>query len=248
MSLQPAKWLANRILTGNVVVFSGAGISTESGVPDFRSAAGLWKKYDPSVLATTDALATNYKLFREFYQMRINGLNGVLPNAGHNIIAEWEKRQQLKAVITQNVDGLHQTAGSQNVVELHGRLTAIRCEDCSQDGNVEDFMNDKECKKCGGRLRPGVVLFGEMLNEDNLDKANELAANCSTFIVLGSSLVVSPANMYPRLAKRKGAALAIINRDPTDQDDIADVVVHSSIGEFLTETENEIQNILKHKE
>lgn len=228
-----AKWLAERLKEGDVVIFSGAGMSTESGLMDFRSKGGLWDKYDPAQLASVTALETNYKLFIEFYKDRLYVPESVQPNVGHKLLAKWEDEGYIKGIITQNVDRLHQKAGSKNVAELHGSLEPVRCHNCGEIGTVEDFIEGKSCK-CGGKLRPGIVLFGEMLPADQLNLADRWAGSCKTLVVLGSSLVVSPANYFPRQAKGSGAKLAIINRDRTPLDGLADLVEHQEIGDFLT--------------
>lgn len=230
-----AKLLARLVKEGGVAIFSGAGMSTESGLQDFRSKDGIWARADPTRLASVGALEENYDEFLEFYKARLYVPKEIEPNIGHRIIAGWEKEGYVDGVITQNVDRLHQKAGSVNVWELHGSLEPVRCHSCGGEGATADFLAGKPCARCGGRLRPGVVLFGEMLPQRPLEAADELSDSCKTFIVLGSSLVVSPANYFPRQAKSGGARLAIVNRDPTPLDGIADIVVHEEIGAFLTE-------------
>jgi len=223
----------------STVVFTGAGMSTESGLPDFRSSGGLWKQYRPEELASTDALNRNFEQFAAFYRQRIKTLGDVQPNRGHKILAEWEHRGLVSAVVTQNVDGLHQAAGSKTVRELHGTLTRVRCQSCGGEYPAELFASETTCGKCGGKLRPAVVLFGEMLPENALSAAMDLALSCSLFLVLGSSLAVSPANLLPERAKRHGAKLFIVNNTPTHLDFIADGVIRGSIGDVLG-TVNEI--------
>ncbi|MDO4987581.1 MAG: NAD-dependent deacylase [Synergistes sp.] len=232
-----AKRLAAMIKDGGVVIFSGAGLSTESGLLDFRSKDGIWVKADPTRLASVGALEENYDEFLEFYKARLYVPDEIMPNTGHNIIAKWEKEGCVKGVITQNVDRLHQKAGSENVWELHGSLEPVKCHNCGRTGSKDDFLAGHPCSHCGGHLRPSVVLFGEMLPTDALDAAERLSRECSTFIVLGSSLVVSPANYFPRQAKMHGANLVIINKEPTQLDHIADMVIHEGIGAFLSKTE-----------
>ena len=227
-------WLAEQIKKGRVVIFSGAGLSTESGLQDFRSKDGIWSHADPTELASVGALERNYDRFLEFYKERLYVPDSVQPNIGHKLVAEWEKRGYVVGVITQNVDRLHQKAGSRKVAELHGSLEPVRCHSCGKIWDKKMFLEGKRCD-CGGKLRPSVVLFGEMLPEEPLAYADEWSANCDTFIVLGSSLVVSPANYFPRQAKNCGAKLVIINRDSTPLDGIADLTVHESIGSYLSE-------------
>ena len=235
-----AKRLAELVKAGGVTIFSGAGLSTESGLLDFRSKDGIWAHADPARLASVGSLEYNYREFLEFYKARLYVPEEVKPNVGHEIVAKWEKEGYVDGVITQNVDRLHQKAGSEKVWELHGSLEPVHCHSCGRIENTEDFLAGKPCPHCGGRLRPSVVLFGEMLPQRPLDEADKLSDNCKTFIVLGSSLVVSPANFFPRQAKTRGANLVIINRDETPLDGIADIVVHDSIGAFLTETDGKI--------
>lgn len=229
-----AKWLAEKIMEGDVVIFSGAGLSTESGLQDFRSKDGIWAHVDPAEMASVGVLERRYDEFLEFYKARLYVPESVKPNVGHNLVAEWEKKGWVKGVITQNVDCLHQRAGSVKVAELHGSLEPVRCHKCGKKGDTQDFLDGKPCKYCGGHLRPSVVLFGEMLPDEPMMYADEWSADCKLFIVLGSSLVVSPANFFPRKAKSAGAKLAIINRDGTPLDHIADLVAHEGIGQYLS--------------
>jgi NAD-dependent deacetylase len=214
------------------VIFSGAGMSTESGLQDFRSRTGLWANVDPTALASVDALKNNYEQFLSFYTSRLLVPESVKPNVGHKLIAQWEHEGFIKGLITQNVDRLHQEAGSVNVAELHGSLEPVRCYSCGKIASKDDFIQGTRCP-CGGRLRPSVVLFGEMLPESEIQKAESWSSHCKLFVVLGSSLVVSPANFFPRKAKHAGAKLVIINKDETPLDGIADLVVHEGIGNFL---------------
>lgn len=228
-----AEWLARQIISASAVIFSGAGMSTESGLKDFRSKDGLWSQYDPTRLASVDMLEENYDAFREFYIARLLVPDSVQPNSGHRIIAGWESSGWIKGVITQNVDGLHQKAGSVKVAELPGSLEPVRCHCCGKHHAKEDFIGGKGFCSCGGRLRPGVVLFGEMLPQSQLRLADSWSCDCGLFIVLGSSLTVFPANDFPGQAKCHGAKLVIINRDETPLDGVADLTVHEDIGAYL---------------
>jgi NAD-dependent deacetylase len=231
---ETAEKLAHAIAASKeTVVFTGAGMSTESGLPDFRSSNGLWGKYRSEDLASVDALNRNFESFAAFYRQRIATLGEVRPNKGHLILAEWEKRGLVSAIITQNVDGLHHAAGSTVVHELHGTLREVRCQKCGHVRPASTYADETACGQCGGRMRPAVVLFGEMLPEEALSESVKLASSCSLFLVLGSSLTVSPANMLPEQAKRHGAALYIVNNTPTHLDDLADAVAKASIGEML---------------
>ena len=228
------KWLAEQIKKKDVAIFSGAGLSTESGLLDFRSKVGIWAHADPAELASVGVLERRYDDFMAFYKARLYVPDSVQTNIGHKLVAEWESHGYIKGIITQNVDRLHQKAGTENVAELHGSLEPIKCHSCGRIGAKEDFLEGRPCSYCGGRLRPSVVLFGEMLPEEPLALADTWTRECKTFIVLGSSLVVSPANYFPRQAKNNGAKLVIINRDETPLDYMADLVVHESIGAYLT--------------
>ena len=227
-----AKWFAEQIKNGDVVVFSGAGLSTESGLSDFRSKEGMWAHVDPMHYASVNALENEYDKFREFYKARLYVPESVRPNKGHNYIASWEEQGFVTGIITQNVDRLHQKAGSVKIAELHGSLEPVRCHSCRKTWDKELFLEGKKCE-CGGLLRPGVVLFGEMLPDEPMRLADEWSSDCQTFVVLGSSLAVSPANYFPRQAKNSGAKLIIVNRDSTPLDGIADLVVHEGIGDYL---------------
>lgn len=221
----------------HVVVFTGAGMSTESGLPDFRSAnQGLWQQKDPSQVASVQALNTNVDEFIDFYRKRVLGIKEYGPHRGHRILAEWEKKGRLHSIITQNVDGFHQQAGSQKVAELHGTLQKVHCQSCGTFYSSEEFLEGSYRCQCGGTLRPSVVLFGEMLPEQPFEMAFDEASRADLFIVLGSSLSVSPANQFPLIAKEHGAKLVIVNQEATPLDGYADVVINNrQIGDVLEE-------------
>lgn len=240
--VRDAEWLAGQIEAGRVVIFSGAGMSTESGLKDFRSKDGMWSEFDPTRLASVDTLEANYDAFRDFYIARLLVPESVKPNRGHELIAKWESRGLITGVITQNVDRLHQKAGSVKTAELHGSLEPVRCHSCGKIHGKDSFISGEVCQ-CGGKLRPGVVLFGEMLPAEPLRLADEWSKDCALFIVLGSSLLVSPANSFPRQAKSHGAKLVIINRDETPLDHMADLVVHEGIGEYLQKVDGYMSGI-----
>lgn len=221
------------------VVLTGAGMSTESGLPDFRSSDGLWEKEDPSRIASTDALNRNVEKFFEFYRHRVLGLQDCKPHAGHDILAKWEKEGVIQSIITQNVDGFHTEAGSRNVAELHGTLQKVHCQLCGKEYDNDKYVNEQYQCECGGKLRPSVVLFGEMLPEDALLMAVKESEKADLFIVLGSSLTVTPANQFPLIAKQNGAYLAIVNMEPTELDIYADETIHErEIGELLKELDD----------
>jgi NAD-dependent deacetylase len=209
-------------------------MSTESGLPDFRSAGGLWRNNRRfEELASTEALAFSYDEFVAFYRWRIVELAKYGPHEGHRVLARWQQRGLVQALITQNVDGFHQRAGSPRPFQLHGGLDHVRCNRCGQEEPAAVFLERTACAACGGKLRPGVVLFGEMLPREDFDGADRAARAADLFIVLGSSLLVSPANTLPQLAKARGARLVIVNHDPTPLDGLADLVLNEAIGPTL---------------
>ncbi|MCM3055078.1 NAD-dependent protein deacylase [Caldibacillus thermoamylovorans] len=227
----------------HTVVFTGAGMSTESGLPDFRSSNnGLWREKDPSQIASTKALNENVKEFIEFYRERVLGVKEFGPHQGHYILAKWEQEGIIRSIITQNVDGFHQEAGSTRVAELHGTLQKLHCQKCGKEYSSENYVNKDYYCECGGVLRPNIVLFGEVLPQDAFQLAMEETEKADLFIVLGSSLSVTPANQFPLIAKGSGAKLVIVNMEPTPFDKFADQVIHDKkIGELLTELDQKIQ-------
>ncbi|MDQ0427339.1 NAD-dependent deacetylase [Planomicrobium stackebrandtii] len=227
-------WLVN---AKHAVVFTGAGMSTESGLPDFRSTnKGLWQQKDPSQVASVEALNTNVDEFIDFYRKRVLGVKEFEPHNGHRILAEWENVGRLKSIITQNVDGFHQLAGSQKVAELHGSLQKIHCQLCGTSHNSQAFLEGSYRCECGGIFRPSVVLFGEMLPKQPFEMALDEASRADLFIVLGSSLSVTPANQFPLIAKEHGAKLVIVNQEATPFDGFADLVINNrQIGDVLKE-------------
>ncbi|WP_088007458.1 NAD-dependent deacylase [Indiicoccus explosivorum] len=236
-----ANWIRESSYT---VVFTGAGMSTESGLPDFRSAnKGLWEQRDPSKVASIEALENDPQAFIGFYRKRILGASGYEPHRGHRILAGWEQQGFLQSVITQNVDGFHQDAGSRHVSELHGTLRTVHCQSCGRSYPASEFTEGSgRCAACGGMLRPSVVLFGEMLPEAPFEQALTDTERAELFIVLGSSLTVSPANQFPLVAKDSGARLVIVNREPTPLDRYADAVIHGrNIGDVLSEWDEQLK-------
>ncbi|MDR1581641.1 MAG: NAD-dependent deacylase [Synergistaceae bacterium] len=241
MNDQGLKTLASKMAgTRSTVVFTGAGMSTESGLSDFRSKNGMWNVEDPMELATTTAMRGNYDKFHSFYSRRFEAMANSRPNTGHEIVAEFESRGLVKCVITQNIDGLHSAAGSKVIYELHGSVNKVRCMECGAPSTQRDFIDRDPCPRCGGQLRPGVVLFGENLPEDALADSWGASKACGVFMVLGSSLQVSPANQMPSIAHDAGAYVAICNRDVTPMDYLADYRTDMGIGEFLTALKKEI--------
>ncbi len=219
------------------VVLTGAGISTESGIPDFRSAGGIWAEYDPREVASLDGFRRNPVRVWEFYARRLAVLADAAPNEGHLALARLEHIGLLESVITQNVDGLHQCAGSREVVEVHGSIRSAVCLRCGAPTAFERVLGllPLPACECGEILKPGVVMFGELLPVAALEWASELCAAARLLLVVGSSLEVHPVAALPYETLRHGGALAIVNRDPTPLDDRADLLVGGSAGTALRE-------------
>jgi NAD-dependent deacetylase len=224
-----------------VVVFTGAGISSESGIPTYRGEGGLWTKYDPNRYASISHFNQDPSYYWNFFKdVRFPILKKAKPNKAHTALAELESLGKLKSVITQNIDGLHQEAGSSRVIELHGTARVIRCTNCLQNYSIDEAYSllDREmppqCWECQGILRPDVVFFGEPLNPRVLGEAFEEVSSCDFCLAVGSSLVVYPAADIPVRAKQAGAKMAIINIDPTPLDDMADFIFHDKAGDVLS--------------
>ena len=237
--VEARQWIAD---AGRIVGFTGAGISTESGIPDFRSPNGVW--------------ATNRMIeFDEFLRSRAARveswrqkaaiwpeMRNALPNAGHRAFVELERRGQLTAMITQNIDGLHQRAGQDPrlVIELHGTMAEAGCLSCGHRIGMDEALGRvaggeaaPECEHCGGLLKPATVSFGQAMPALEMERAIRAAQECDVFLAVGSSLVVHPAASLPLVAKQGGARLVIVNRTPTPLDEIADLVIQEEIGTAL---------------
>ena len=226
-----------------IVPFTGAGISTECGIPDFRSPGGIWTKMRP--IEFGDFLASQ-EMRNESWRRRFameEQFGGAKPGRGHRALASLYRAGKMPAVVTQNIDNLHQTSGfeAEDVVELHGNTTYATCLDCAKRYELPwvrarmDASNGcaPDCPGCGGFIKTATVSFGQSMPDGPMRRAQELAEACDLFVAIGSSLVVWPAAGFPLVAKRNGARLVIINRDPTEFDDIADLVVHHDIGDVL---------------
>lgn len=226
-----------------IVAFTGAGISTESGIPDFRSPGGIWTKYQPIYF---DDFMSSEEMRREAWRRKFatdETMTKAEPNAGHRALAKLVEQGRMSAIITQNIDGLHQRSGvpEQRIIELHGNTTYASCLDCGQRYELapikKAFVASGKlpiCEKCDGIVKTATISFGQAMPEIQMARAQDETVNCDLFIVLGSSLVVYPAAGFPRIAKRRGAKLVIVNRDPTDQDDDADLVIHQEIGPTMS--------------
>ncbi len=202
----------------NLVVLTGAGISAESGIKTFRDPDGLWSKLNPAELASVDGFLANPELVWEWYQHRREIINSTKPNPGHYALADMEALFENYTLITQNVDRLHQNAGSKNVVELHGNIIENHCNDCKKPYLEDIDINSKKppiCTYCGGNIRPSVVWFGEMLPVEAITKAQQVAQECDVFLCIGTSAEVYPAAEIPMLAKRNGAFCVEINPNRT---------------------------------
>ena len=220
----------------SVTVFTGAGISAESGVPTFRGDEGIWKKFKPEELANFDAFMKNSELVWEWYKARKKIIASVQPNPGHVALADMEQRFRKFSVITQNIDNLHQRAGSKQVYELHGNIERNYCVSCGKLFPDERIMSEPavpRCGSCGGLVRPDVVWFGEMLPADQWDKSVEAAERAELFLSIGTSAVVYPAASLPGIAKLAGAYVVEINLERTDLSPIADEVILGRSGDIL---------------
>jgi NAD-dependent deacetylase len=235
---QTAGWISG---AKAVVVFAGAGLSTESGIPDFRSPGGVWDRYDPedfyfqNFLSSETSREKYWQMSTEMYEP----MKRAQPNAAHLAIAELEMLDRLDCVITQNIDGLHHKAGNsaERIIELHGTALYVSCLSCKKrydrdevQERVRQGQKAPRCDACGGLLKPATISFGQPMPERETEEAYRRSAACDLFIVVGSSLVVQPAASMPLVAKRNGARLVIINRDETPLDDLADLVIHGQAG------------------
>lgn len=228
---------------GRVVVFTGAGISTESGIPDFRSPGGVWSKMKP--IYFQDFVASEEKR-REAWDRAFSGRAGWVgrePNAGHMAVARLVAQGKVSTVITQNVDNLHQASGipADKVIELHGNASYATCLECGQRHELEDLKalydatgDLPACRSCDGLVKTATISFGQAMPTEPMARAEAETLACDLFLVLGSSLVVYPAAGFPVMAKRNGARLAIVNREPTELDPYADLVLHDEIGPVMT--------------
>ncbi len=240
MSISRAAELVARARRG--VALTGAGISAESGIPTFRGEGGLWRQYDPVKVATLDRFMQDPGEYWRVARERGPAVQAARPNGGHQALSGLEAASRLRAVITQNTDGLHQDAGSRHLIELHGNGRTVKCLDC---GTVESRVSVQarlaqevppRCRMCGGSfLKPTVVMFGEAMPAEAVSEAYELARAADLMLVVGSSLVVYPAADIPLAAVRAGAPMVIVNAEPTPFDDVADVVIHGRAGEVLPE-------------
>jgi NAD-dependent protein deacetylase/lipoamidase len=222
------------------VVLTGAGVSTESGIPDFRSAGGIWAQYDPMEYATIAAFRRDPAKVWEFYKLRFAMLKDARPNAAHEALAELERRGDVEAIVTQNVDRLHRLAGSQDIVEVHGSIATCSCLDCGRRVGFDEVLAMVEgapapaCPDCGSILKPDVVMFGEYLPPAAIERASRLARSARLLLVIGSSLAVFPVAGLPQETLAAGGKLAIVNREPTPFDGEAELTIHAAAGKTLS--------------
>jgi NAD-dependent deacetylase len=229
--------------SNKVVVLTGAGVSAESGVPTFRGADGLWQKFKPEELATFAAFEKNPKLVWEWYQHRRDIINNIKPNPGHYAIAQMAQYFKRFHLITQNVDGLHRSAGSNDFIELHGNIMRNRCMACGKMNYQAEFDGFPPLCACGGKLRPDVVWFGELLPLEALERAEEASRTCDLFFVVGTSGIVQPAATFPLIARRHGALIVEINIEPTELTFAADETFHGKSGEILPAIAKKIKSL-----
>jgi NAD-dependent deacetylase len=237
---------AQALAAGGCVALTGAGISVHSGIPDFRSKGGLWEKFDPMEYATAHAWRSSpdkvWELFRATGAMMMQSK----PNEAHSALARLEDRGLIDAVVTQNIDGLHQAAGSRHVVEFHGNAVDIYCESCGRAVDRDEALGFLElesapsCSECDGLVRPSVVLFGEPIPQDALREAARLAAGCSSMLVVGTSAVVAPASLLPLEASAHGASVIEVNPETTELTHRADIVLRGRAEEVLPLVEQAI--------
>lgn len=230
------EWIKKIQNANHLVVLTGAGMSTESGLPDFRSQGGLWSGRDPNEIATPSAIGTED--FFDFYKMRIEELLKYHPNIGHYVLAELEKEGLVKAILTQNIDGFHQRAGSQKVIEIHGHMRHLVCSGCGKEHPATSFCEGTYyCtdEGCQAPLRPPIVLFGEPLDSVSWNAAVQEVENADTVLVLGTSLQVYPFAGLVEIAHETGSNIMIINKSATPLDFLADQLIRDGIGQVLSE-------------
>lgn len=224
----------------STVILTGAGISTESGIPDFRSKSGLWKKYKPEEYGTIEAFKKNpRKVWDMILEMR-SVISNSKPNIAHEALVELEDKDFVSGIITQNIDGFHQDAGSENVIELHGNFKNLVCTVCQRYS--ETFIEQKlhSCPFCYSVLKPDFLFFGEEIKKELIDKSLELINSCDVFIIVGTSLNVMPAASFPMVAKQNLAKVIEINKNPTAISAFADIPIRGSAGTIINKLRKEL--------
>jgi len=238
--------------SNNIIALTGAGMSTESGIADFRSpGSGLWEKVDPYEFASIHSYIANTSKNLEFMLETGRQIFRARPNKGHKALAKLQKLGKLNGVLTQNIDRLHHKARTKNIVEFHGNAYEAKCMTCGQIYEITYMVNQimkgnysPSCEKCRGILKPNAVFFGESLDSETLEAADKMIVDCDLLLVLGSSLVVYPVAFYPKKILSLGAKLAIINIQETDMDSVAEIVIHEKIGEVLPKVVTLVENQL----
>ena len=230
-----------------VVAFTGAGVSAESGIPTFRGKGGLWEKYDPNEYATVKALERNPDKVWKLYVDIFNLIKNSKPNPAHFALADLERLGLLKTIITQNIDDLHERAGSKNVIKLHGNYNVLRCDKCGYREKVEviEWENPPKCPRCGYTMRPDVVLFGESLPREELERAFSEAEKADVLLAVGTSGVVMPAAIIPYIVRDRGGKIIEVNFEPSAITHISDVSLIGKAGEILPSLVDEVKKILK---
>lgn len=230
------------------VALTGAGISVDSGIPDFRSPGGLWDRFDPMEYATIDAFVAHpervWLMVQEFDRL----LQQARPNPGHLALARLEQHGLIDGLVTQNVDNLHQLAGSKTVVEFHGNGSRLRCPGCdglTEAARARELGMPPRCPGCGAVLKPDVVFFGEMIPEEAMKRSMELLRDCKVMLVVGTSATVAPASLIPMVAKQHGAFLVEFNLGPTEVTAACDVAVHASSSESLPLLADRVEQLLE---
>ena len=224
----------------HIVFFTGAGMSAESGVPTYRGHGGIWNRYRWEEYACQDAFDADPERVLKFHEMRRAAVLSCTPHTGHFAIARLEKKHPRITVVTQNIDGMHQRAGSRNVIELHGSLWRLRCLCKGVSEDIGERYGSFKCGKCGGWLRPDITWFGDMLDPDVMDRAVAAIRSCDLFVSVGTSGVVYPAAGFPRFAKENGAWCIEINPEANDMSSLYDEAIRTAAGEALPELFGEI--------
>ncbi|MHA1909976.1 MAG: NAD-dependent protein deacylase [Candidatus Thorarchaeota archaeon] len=237
-TLEDAKALIEK--ASKISAFTGAGISVDSGIPDFRSEGGLWERYDPHEYATYDSFLLDPSKFWTMGQELAEVILKAEPNSAHNALARLESDGKLAGIITLNIDNLHQSAGNKNVIELHGNYLRAYCLDCNQEyigdeihRRVVEGEIPPHCDKCGGVLKSEAILFNEPLPEEAMKDAIELCRSIDLLLVIGTSLTIYPAAFLPQIAKNSGAKIILINLEGTNRNNIADVVLRGNASDIV---------------
>ncbi len=242
MSLNADIKIAKELVTkaSKIAAFTGAGISVDSGIPDFRSEGGLWKRFDPLEYATSESFMRDPTKFWTMGKEIAETIVKANPNAAHLALVTLEDQGKLSGVITLNIDNLHQSAGNKKVIELHGNYLRAHCIECEEEyfgravhESVAQGEIPPKCEKCGGILKSEAILFGEPLPQDPMAQAVEMCRNTDLMIVIGTSLTVYPAAFLPQLAKNAGAKIILINLEGTNKDDVADIVLKGRATDIL---------------